>query len=253
MYILRTWKAGDYIVIKKSHQRGAEGKKRPRGKKEAETSEAAARYNLKMKTERIQMLIMANFVPGDLFITLTYAKEKRPADLKEAKKDFSVFMRRLKDRMKKKGADLKWIVTTEVGSRGACHHHLVINYVPGILEAIREFWDHSNTPKIEHLYEDGAFRKLAEYMAKVGEDKKAGRYSRSRNLIVPGMKEELVEADTWQEEPRAKKGYIVLKDSIENGVNPFTGSRYQRYVMQSSPGWRTNEKKRDHKAAGKLP
>jgi len=234
MYKRTVWQAGDYRIIKKSHSyRYPGGKRGRRGKR---TPEAMERENRKQRKEKLQLLILANFQKGDLWITLPYRKERRPASVAEAKDCFRRFIRKLGAAYRKQGQEIRWIVTTERGSRGGCHHHLIINNLPGITERISELWTYAQKVISEHLYEDGEFESLAEYVIKTEtkEDGSGTYYSRSRNLIVPEGKTEVIGARTFHDEPKAVKGYELLKGSIESGVNPLTGYPYQRYIMKKT-------------------
>jgi len=227
-----TYTAGPYKAVEKSHTRRLKGG--PRAKKEAETSEAVRAENHRRRIRLCQLLIMANFQPGDLFLDLTYEKSKRPEDIQEAKQIFREFMRKLKRKAKKAGLETKWIMTTEKGERGACHHHVIINDEPRIQRWITELWN-KGVVHFQHIYDPGdGFMRLAEYMvkqAKAGEQVGVS-YSRSRNLIVPQAKEEIVEnTGTWRPDPKPEKGYVILKETIRNGVNQVTGYPWQRYVM----------------------
>ena len=232
MYKRTIWEAGDYRIIKKSHSFRHPGGKR--GQREKRTPEAMERENRKRRRDSLQILILANFRKGDLWITLPYQKEMRPDTIAEAKERFRRFIRKLGQAYRKKGMEIKWIVTTERGSRGGCHHHLVINNLPGITELISELWQYAKKVICEHLYEDGQFESLAEYIIKseTKEDGSGTYYSRSRNLITPAPKTEVVGAKTFSEEPKAVKGYELVKDSVINGTNPFTGFSYQRYILK---------------------
>ena len=62
------------------------------------------------------------------------------------------------------------------------------------------------------------------------------RYSRSRNLIVPQPKTKVVKrSDTWNKNPKPKKGYYIDMDTLVNGVNKWSGREYQSYTMIQLP------------------
>lgn len=244
MYKKTVWEAGDYRIVKKCHSFRHPGGKR--GKRQRRTPEAVQRENEKQRKQLLQILILANFQRGDLWVTLPYAREKRPDTVQEAKERFRAFIRKLRDSYRREGMEIRWIVTTERGKRGGCHHHLIINNLPGLTERIANLWTWAKKTISEHLYEDGEFEKLAEYVVKseTKENVSGTNYSRSRNLIVPEAKTEIVGAKTFYEEPRAVKGYEILKNSIENGTNQFTGFPYQRYIMKKvrvAPGKRRKD------------
>lgn len=254
-YRKTAYTAGDYKVIRKT-QAGKRGRPGPRAEKREKTREAVERENRRRRQEKVQLLIMANFSPGDLYIDLTYRKEERPGTVEEAKAEFAKAIRKVKALAKKAGEEIRWIVTTEVGARGAAHHHLVINYSETIQKALVEAWGKGRV-HFQHVYDAGdAYAALAAYMVKqlpqgaegeTGEEaqgKAGAAYSRSRNLIVPQGKTEEVDASDWRKEPKAEKGYVLLPGSVEERVNPLTGLRTQRYVMQKiRPGGRPGKGK----------
>jgi sporulation protein YqfD len=89
------------------------------------------------------------------------------------------------------------------------------------------------------LYEDGEFESLAEYIVKkeTKEDQDGCTYSRSRNLIVPEPKREIIHSKRWRQEPKPEKGWYIVPDSLVNGENPVTGYPYQHYTMKKlDPG-----------------
>ena len=231
MYKRQTWDAGEYRVVKNYHTHKHPGKRR---KREKPSSLSVEHYNRKLREEKVQLLILSNFEERDLWVTLTYIKGgDRPKSTKEAKQILQRFLRKLKAWYRREGSDLKWIGITEKGKKGSYHHHLLLNRLPGLHEKIDELWVWGH-PQVVRLYEDQAFKKLAEYIVK-SESKDDGeflKYSRSRNLTVPEAKEEVITSSTFLEDPREKKGWILLPETLEAGINPVTGYKYQRYVMK---------------------
>ena len=90
-YCRRTTKAGPIIDVLEYHsgRHGAPGQKREKRRKA--TPEEMARANQRNKEKRTWLKIMANFKDGDYYLTLTYAPDKKPKDIEEAKTDFSKF------------------------------------------------------------------------------------------------------------------------------------------------------------------
>ena len=111
-----------------------------RSEKMKDTKESQKKINLRKAITELTILMNANFVPGDYHITLTYERDKRAETVEEAKRDRKIFLDRLRRRMKKEKEICKYIVVTEVGVRGALHHHMVMNQVP--VEWIRQAWKH---------------------------------------------------------------------------------------------------------------
>lgn len=239
MYKEQTWHIGEYVIIKKFHTHRFPGRRK---KRERPTSEQVMRYNIKLREEKVQLLILENFKEHDLWVTLTYAKNyDRPKDTNEAKKIMQRFLRRLKAWYKRSGEELKWIGVTEKGKKGSFHHHLLLNRIPGLHEKIEELWLRGH-PQVTGLYEEEAYRKLAEYIVK-SETKDEGeflKYSRSRNLKVSKPQERIIKSSTFVKEPKEKAGWVLLPKTLDSGVNPVTGFIYQRYIMK-----RVRRKKRE--------
>lgn len=57
------------------------------------------------------------------------------------------------------------------------------------------------------------------------------RYACSRNLIDPKPEKRIRRTKSgWQKDPRPRKGYYIIQDSLYNGFDKL-GYPYQRYVM----------------------
>lgn len=204
---------------------GAPGEKRQKKKKP--TKEQVENQNRINKAKHIRRLIKWNFVKNDYWITLTYRKSERPPDLKMAIKDLEKFFRKLREKYKKVGIPCKWILTTEVGPKGAIHHHLILNRIEGLDIFLSQIWK-KGTPHIQLLYEQGDFRQLADYMVK--KDKSERRFSRSRNLIQKKPKRKIILRQSLKKEPKPPKGYYLDKESYVQGINLF-GYPYRNYTF----------------------
>lgn len=171
----------------------------------------------------------------------------------------------MRKKYRKAGGVLKYIVVTECGNK-RIHHHIIINDYPGIdsdtVKVLKSAWkqaagDCAGNPKFVSLYDNGDYKKLAEYLiketGKTFRDKDAcmkKRWSCSRNLVRPEPVKETVQAKVWRKEPVIPKGYYLEPDSLINGVNPVTGLPYQHYTLvrldMPEPKQRgQNAKKRD--------
>lgn len=242
MYRKREYSCGDYILTEKGYPGGFRGGKR--GARKRATAEAMQRENQRRKVRWLRMLIMANFRPGDFHVTLSYRLEDRPETAEEAQERIRMFLRKLRREYRKRGRELKYIYVTEIGSRGSCHHHLLLQNAPELMELVRKHWSYGHED-YKPLYEDGAFEKLAEYLAKKETKEKVPgtSYHRSRNLILPKERSETVHAKGWAWDPKPKKGFYIIKESVINGENPVTGHPYQEYIqrrIQEDPGRRRN-------------
>lgn len=229
---------GDVIQIEKSYpgNYGAPGQKREKKKKK--TPEDIRRQNERNRWRRMQRIILANFKEGDWHLILKYRPEERPDTYEEAKAHLKKFFDRIRRAYKKAGIQFKWIAVTERGKRGqVLHHHLVIEDIrrEGIetVKLVKELWPYGNEFFVS-LYEDGEYEKLAEYLVKAETKEECGwcTYSRSRNLIVPEPKVEIVFHRRWRNPPVAPRGWYVVKDSIWNGKNPVTGQPVQHYSIK---------------------
>lgn len=241
---------------------GAKGERRaPRQKK---TPEQQLIVNQRRKERDMRHLIKANFFPNDIWVTLKYPKGLRKP-LEEIKKDFRKFLTKLRNAYKKLGETLKYIYRMEIGSRGGIHIHMIINRSRGRPDTevlIQDMWTQGRA-NYQNIYEAGGYKDLAEYIVKrpdkkvmkqlsffePEEQKEFVKYSCSRNLIRP--EPERKEFKHWtlrrliEEGPKPKPGYYIDKDSLEYGINPFTGMSYLRYTEV-----RIKEIKRDDKPPG---
>ena len=239
-YFKTSVKAGATIEVTKSYTKRIGVK--VRGKKRKPTAEEIEKVN-QMNAERtLRLKINANFGVDDLYITLTYRKDEKPKPA-QARKDIKKLIDGLRKRFKQLGKDLKWVCVTEYLNK-AIHHHLVINHIKNVdvAKMVRTLWKFGR-PYFQFFDDTGQYKKLAAYLiketsktykAKDGEKKQ--RYSCSRNLIMPASKTEIVKkAKKWLPDPKPMKGYYIDKDTIYNGVDPFTGRAYQKYTMVRIP------------------
>lgn len=209
-----------------------------RGKKEKPSPEEIEKVN-RMNAERtLRLKINANFGEDDLFVTLTYRKEERP-EPGQAKKDIKKFIDSLRKEYKKKGVPMKWICVTEYLNK-AIHHHLLVNHMEGedVPKWVRRLWKFGR-PDFKFLDNTGQYKDLAAYLIKEtsktfreNDGGKKQRYSCSRNLVMPKPKTKIIKkANKWLPDPKPVKGYYIDKDTVYNGVDPFTGREYQKYTM----------------------
>jgi hypothetical protein len=236
MHTKKTYIYGRYKEVLKYQTAGygAPGEKRkPRRKR---TPEDVARQNRWHKIKKIQRLILANFESG-WHVTLTYRKDARPPDMATAKKQVTEFVKAVRKDLKQAGIQFKWIRVTEKGSRGAYHHHFILEDIHqdriDTKSMVLKHWKHGGH-FFSPLYEDGEYEQLAAYLVKdeTKEENTGTTYSRSRNLVIPQVKTETIHRKRWIKEPRPEKGYYIIKDSVYNGENPVTGYPYQRYIMK---------------------
>jgi hypothetical protein len=229
-------KAGATIEITKSYTKRVGAKNR--GARESPTPEEMERANERNAERKLRLKINANFGRDDLFITLTYRKDERPTP-KEAKSNIKKLIDGLRKRFREVGEDLKYINVTEYKNK-AIHHHLLINHIEGQDAAkwVRRLWKFGR-PDFKYLDETGQYKNMAAYLiketSKTYKENDGGhkqRYSCSRNLIMPPSRTEIIKkAVRWLPDPKPIKGYYIDKETVYNGVDPFTGREFQRYTM----------------------
>lgn len=238
-----TIKDRQYIEKHYDGRYGAPGM--PRQKREGATPEEMARQNLWRRIRDLRRLIEYNFEPGDWHVTLTCRPGERPGK-EEAPKVIRRFWEALRREYRKQGWELKTVITCETGKRGAVHWHMIVNdehnKKTSTAKLILKLWSRGRayfTP----LDETGDYSVLAEYIVKetagrIREERTIEKlsYMRSRNLRKPPVDRQKVEAKSWRKEPKAPRGWEVVKGSLVNGVNKFTGRPYQYYTLRRLEG-----------------
>lgn len=228
---------------------GAPGMKR--AEKKNRTPEEMAKQNYWKRCRDLRRIIELNFGEGDLHVVLTCKKEERP-DKEEAPKVIRKFRDRLAREYKKQVWELKYVITCEIGQRGAVHWHMIINNMTSertsTTKLIQKYWIRGR-PYFTALDGSGDYKKLAEYIVKETAEKikkeetcEKLSYIASRNLKKPQVKRSNVKAKKWKKEPVVPKGWELVAESLINGINRYTGLPYQKYVIRRIPG---KEKKKD--------
>lgn len=240
-YIEKTTKAGRTVLIERCYSSHIHPPGEKREKKEKKTSEAQEKVNLRKTITELTILMNENFQPGDYHVTLTYASDERPEDLNGAKTDRERFLRQLRRRMKKENKVFKYILVTEIGKRGALHHHMVMNQVP--TEWIRGQWKKGRID-IRPLDDTGQYSRLAEYFAKYKlqfkrNGGKGRAWTHSTNLRRPETRKRIItNRNCFRQEPREKNGYWIDKGTIYAGTSELTGWGFMRYILVENDGRR---------------
>lgn len=233
MFIRKRFLGRRVIEVEECHtgRYGAPGKKRE--KRQKPTPEQMAYQNQWRKERDIRRLLEVNFDEYDYWVTLTYRPGNRPPDMGQAKKQVQKFLRQMRDAYKSRGQPLKYIVVTEIGSRGGIHHHLVLNRMEGGDKLVAKHWTYGGA-NITLLYREGEYRKLANYIAKQPAGDNAVKekwYSRSRNLQKPKIEKQVMKRRTFSKEIHVPKGFYLDKESVYQGNNPVTGHPYRYYTL----------------------
>lgn len=189
-------------------------------------SEAQERANARREIRELTIKLNANFHPGDYHLVIDYKPDERPENIERAKDDRSAFMRRLRYAFAKRGIELKYVIVTEYGKRGALHHHLVINR--GVdPEVIRRCWGKGRV-HFNSLDDTGEYSVLASYLLKrrpffKAEGGHGRQWTCSRNLVRPKTMKKIIKMDVYYNRPKPRKGYMLIEKSIAEG---FTKDGY---------------------------
>ena len=208
-----------------------------RCEKRKRTPEEMKRANQRRKEEKARRLIWANFEPGDYVRTLTFKKDRRPADMKEAQSIKAKFLRQLAREYGKRFYKLLWIANIECPPRGAWHIHLICNRIEGGGDIIKDLWRQYGGVYDQELADIqgkdiGAYITKSPDSADDGEHKVIeSKYSHSRNLTVPEPKRTEISGWRMSDAPRMPKGFYLDKDSMYEGVN-MAGYQYRTYIIR---------------------
>ena len=229
------------LVLEVIYPRGAGGENPTmRAGKRKLTSEAQKRMNIKYSYQKLELMLAANFVPGDLVVTLTYDDEHLPATRARAVADLKEFRRRLKAARARTGRKLRMIWATEDSfGAGRWHHHCVINAAGEDYSVIRHLWTGGSDVDIAKLRidKDHSYEALARYLCKEARDKPRCRsWSSTRGLQKPQVEICAVDDDAPLQAPR---GAHVYEDAASR--NEFGSWRYIKYL---APDWRSAKRRR---------
>lgn len=241
MYIKKTCQINDKVEVEKHYDGrfGAPGMGRE--SKRNKTPEEMAKQNLWRRCRELRRILELNFKGGDWHVTLTCCKGERPTK-EEAPRVIRKFRDKLRRAYKKQGWEMKSVITCEMGERGAVHWHMIINNVQNeecsTAELIRKLWV-KGRPYFSPLDDSRDYKLLAEYLIKEtakrienGETVEKLSYMVTRNMIRPVERTEKINARSWKKEPSVPKGWVLVAESLVNGINKFTGLPYQHYTIR---------------------
>lgn len=213
-------------TVKASFPHG--GCRRPKSKP---TSDAVRKNNDRIAAKQLTRLINANFMPGDLHTTLTYAEV---VSVEEANHELNLWLRRMRREYRRRGKEFKYIAVTEYQNK-RIHHHIVMTEID--FRTINRQWT-AGRIRCTALDETRSYKALADYLIK--ETQKTfrqpdnavkRRWKASRNLTRPVVKREWVSVRELFRNPKPLKGYQLDEDSIRRYQNPITGLEHLEYQM----------------------
>ena len=211
--------------------RRGDGPKARAGKKKL-SSEAQRRMNQKYSWQKLELMLAANFRPGDLVCTLTFDEAHLPRDRKECEYRLRYMRQRLGKVRKGRGQSLTmfWSIEHKHGE-GRWHVHAVLNATGEDYQEILKAWGQGEV-ELTPLRVDRKknYETQARYMCKEERDKVGLRaWSYTRGARKPETETFRVEEDTPLDVPR---GATLIQESSER-----TEYGCYRYIKYLSAGW----------------
>lgn len=210
-----------------------------RAPRQNKTPEAVAKVNLLNRIRELTIKLNSNFVPGDLWITLTYENTKDfglGLTREDCMKAYKAFRKKIQRKARKLGIEPKMIDSYGCGKLyGRPHHHVCVSDVP--TELLIESWPHGNV-HIEIMYGYN-YQRIAKYMLKNAEQSEDGKirrsYSCTRNIVTPETKVETMKSEGLQdpEDIKPLDGYYVDRDSINVYEHPIFETNCMEYIQVS--------------------
>ena len=196
------------------------------------SSEAQQRLNARYSWEKLELMIAANFAPGDLVATLTFDDDHLPPDRKAVAARLKKFRSELGLIRKDKGRELRMIWTIENKSdAGRWHVHAVLNTTGNDFADILRCWPYGSEIRIEKL-ELGRRRNyetLARYMCKEARDRPGLRcWSYTRSCRHPEVETFPVPDDATVEIP---DGATVIQEETKR--TEWADFQYVKYLAVS--------------------
>ena len=180
------------------------------------STEAQQRLNARYSWEKLELMLAANFAPGDLVATLTFNDEHLPPDRRTAAARLKRFRADLGRIRKEKGRELRMIWTLENKSgAGRWHVHLALNSTGDDFADLLRCWPYGSDLKIEKLEisKTRNYETLARYMCKEARDRPGLRcWSYTRSCRHPEVETFPVPDDTKVEIP---EGATVIQEETK--------------------------------------
>ena len=240
-YVRRTVTTGKTVEHRKMQSFRVHTKGVRRNPHKGTTSQKQTLINERVAEENLRWLLNGNFGYGDLHNVLHYGDKTRT--LEQCKLDLKLFLKKLRLLCKKSGLSLRYICVTETKRMTNIHHHVITNKLP--IDLIAEAWESiegESGISLRPMDKRGNHYKLASYLVKEGRSTmahfaalgiKAKRYSASQNLAKPEVTYTVVSASSWREEPKARKGAMLVKfddgATHRSGWHEESGYPWQEY------------------------
>lgn len=228
------------LVLETIYPRGsAHDTPRQRAGKRRLSSEAQQRMNRKYSYQKLELQLAANYLPGDLWVTVTYDDAHLPASRAKADACFKYFLKKLRQARGRKAQPVVHWCTEHKHEHDdplqhrRWHHHFLVNSTGADYEMIRRCWIYGCNIDFDVLRidKDRSYEALARYMTKEDKDRPGlHSWSYTRNAKHPEMETFPVPDDTPLQAPKGATVYEEASDRTEYGS--------YRYVKYLAPNWR---------------
>lgn len=194
------------------------------------STEAQQRANARYSWEKLELMLAANYVPGDLVVTLTFDDDHLPPDRKTAAARCKKFRRELAEIRKAAGEELRmiWNIENKLGD-GRYHLHAVINATGTVDFAdVLRCWPYGSNVEIQRLQvnKQKNYESLARYMTKEARERSGLRsWSYTRNCRHPETETFPVPDDTRVEIP---EGATVIQEETKR--TEYAEFQYVKYL-----------------------
>lgn len=236
MHIRRKYRMPNSIEVQEFNSSKCPGLSRPRRQKTEKTPEQIVKANQRRKQRECSRMVEAYFNEDDGAITLTFRKEMRPKDMKEALKIFQAFTRYLKREYKKRYYDLFWIRNVEVGPRGAWHIHMLINRIEGMELLINDWWTVRYGGVFLQYLKNWRSQgmDIGEYIAKTkvtSDEVVETSWGHSRNIQKVQPEDKVISGHRMQDKPRIPAGWYLDKNTEYEGETA-EGYPFRTYTLR---------------------
>ena len=246
-YIKKETRAGNRIRIEKhySSRYGSKGRC-VRGANYQKTSEGTAKRNARYAAMRADDVFNENFGAGDLLLTFTFKQDLRPKSKDEVLNIWAKYIRKVRAVYSKEGINLKWMKSVGAVNRGnqlrATHIHAAFSKID---ISLLPKWEYGGVhiqqvdDRDYHTFGSYCFEQFKEH--EINKDIKAEDYkllqcySHSRNCVIPQSEITVISNDHWADEPKAPKGWYVVKESVNNWEDEVNGYKHQSYIICKLP------------------
>ena len=218
-----------------------------RAEKRKISTAAQQRINARNSWQKLELMLAANFVPGDLVVTLTFDDEHLPETRAQAAARMKQFRAELSRIRKAAGEDLVmiWALENKSGA-GRWHCHCVINATAGADFAdLLHCWPYGSDIEIRRLEisREKNYESLARYMCKEARERAGLRsWSYTRNAKHPEVETFPVPDDTEVAPP--EDATVLETASQQTAYGSFSYIKYLTRAPQQLRKLRPKRRRR---------